>query len=103
MAKEFPLVEFRGLDLGACCSDPRWDEIDDFVGHSPCLDTLSFHPTVPIQTRYPPQNVRFEIADVTGVLRFPDGSVDVVHARMTCLGVRSSYLPTCYSVVTWAL
>jgi len=55
MAKEFPLVEFRGLDL------------------------------VPIQTRYPPQNVRFEIADVTGVLRFPDASVDVVHARMTCL------------------
>jgi len=23
MAKEFPLVKFRGLDLGACCSDPR--------------------------------------------------------------------------------
>ena len=60
------------------------DEIDDFVGHSPCLDTPFFHPTAPIQTRYPLQNVRFEIPDVTGVLRFPDESVDVVHARMTC-------------------
>ncbi|KAI9448738.1 S-adenosyl-L-methionine-dependent methyltransferase [Russula earlei] len=55
MAKEFPDVEFRGLDL------------------------------VPIQTRYPPRNVRFEIADVTERLRFADGSVDLVHARMTCL------------------
>jgi len=55
MAKEFSLVEFRGLDL------------------------------VPIQTRYPPPNVRFEIADVTDGLRFADASVDVVHARMTCL------------------
>jgi len=55
MAKEFPDVEFRGLDL------------------------------VPIQTRYPPHNVRFEIADVTERLRFADASVDVVHARMACL------------------
>ncbi|KAH9993441.1 S-adenosyl-L-methionine-dependent methyltransferase [Russula vinacea] len=55
MAKEFPRVEFRGLDL------------------------------VPIQTRYPPPNVRFEIADVTERLRFADASVDVVHARMACL------------------
>ncbi|KAH9969959.1 S-adenosyl-L-methionine-dependent methyltransferase, partial [Russula compacta] len=55
MAEEFPFVNFRGLDL------------------------------VPIQTRYPPHNVRFEIADVTERLRFADASVDVVHARMTCL------------------
>ena len=46
-------------------------------------------PAVPIQTRYPPQNVRFEIADVTHRLRFADASVDIVHARMACLGVRS--------------
>ena len=45
--------------------------------------------TVPIQTRYPPRNVRFEIADVTERLRFADGSVDVVHARMASLRVRS--------------
>ncbi|KAI9448628.1 S-adenosyl-L-methionine-dependent methyltransferase [Lactarius psammicola] len=55
MAREFPHARFRGLDL------------------------------VPIQTRYPPENVRFEIADVTERLGFADGSVDVVHARMTCL------------------
>ena len=51
-----------------------------------------FRPTVPIQTRYPPQNVRFEIADVTERLRFSDASVDVVHARMACLRVRSCHL-----------
>jgi len=55
MAHEFPHVQFSGLDL------------------------------VPIQTRYPPDNVLFEIADVTDRLNFEDASVDVVHARMTCL------------------
>jgi len=78
------------------------DEIDDFVGHSPCLDMPFLRPIVPIQTRYPPQNVRFEIADVTGVLRFPNASVDVVHARMTCLRVRSC-LSTCHPLMTWVL
>lgn len=68
------------------------DEIDDCIGHSSaaCLHhpSVAFCPTVPIQTRDPPHNVRFEIADVTGVLRFADASVDVVHARMICLSVR---------------
>jgi len=43
------------------------------------------YPIVPIQTRYPPDNVIFEIADVTEGLSFADESVDVVHARMACL------------------
>jgi len=77
------------------------DEID-FVEHSLCLDMPFLLPTVPIQTRYPPQNVRFEIADVTGVLRFLDASVDIVHARMTCLRVRPC-LSTCHPLMTWAL
>lgn len=47
----------------------------------------SFHPAVPIQTRTPPENVCFEISDVTDKLRFSDASVDVVHARMTGLKV----------------
>lgn len=59
MAREFPNVQFRGLDR------------------------------VPIQTRYPPDNVLFEIADVTERLNFEDASVDVVHARMTCLSADS--------------
>lgn len=59
MAREFPHVKFRGLDL------------------------------VPIQTRYPPENVLFEIADVTEGLCFADASVDVVHARMACLNARA--------------
>ena len=45
-------------------------------------------PVVPIQTRYPPENVIFEIADVTNKLNFEDASVDIVHARMTCINVR---------------
>ncbi|KAI0290271.1 hypothetical protein B0F90DRAFT_1787105 [Multifurca ochricompacta] len=62
MAREFPHVAFRGLDR------------------------------VPIQTRYPPDNVRFEIVDVTERLRFADASIDVVHARMVCLRVRRAQL-----------
>ncbi|KAI0032628.1 S-adenosyl-L-methionine-dependent methyltransferase, partial [Vararia minispora EC-137] len=39
---------------------------------------------VPIATRYPAPNVRFELADVVAApLRFADASVDVVHARNT--------------------
>ena len=99
MAKEFPLVEFRGLDLGACYSGPRWMRLMTLL-NIPLA--LIFFPTVPIQTRYPPQNVRFEIADVTGVLRFVDASVDIVHARMTCLRVRPCQ-STCHPLMTWAL
>ncbi len=91
MAREFPLVKFRGLDLGACRS---------FLGHqssirhvllaasAACYSPIVLYPIVPIQTRYPPENVRFEIADVTERLCFADASVDVVHARMACLSVR---------------
>jgi hypothetical protein len=50
---------------------------------------VAFRSTVPIQTRYPPRNVRFEIADVTERLRFADASVDVVHARMASIRVSS--------------
>lgn len=63
---------------------------------------VMFRLTVPIQTRYPPHNVRFEIADVTERLRFADASVDVVHARMTCLRVRS-YLDVSLPSMTWAI
>jgi hypothetical protein len=47
---------------------------------------------VPIQTRYPPENVLFEIADVTEGLSCADASVDVVHARMACLSVRHLFI-----------
>ena len=80
-------------------------EIDDY-GHPSMVYTNSpsvmFRSTVPIQTRYPPHNVRFEIADVTSVLRFADASVDVVHARMTCLRV-CACLETCLPLMTWTL
>ncbi|KAI0314878.1 hypothetical protein OF83DRAFT_1134843 [Amylostereum chailletii] len=57
MAHEFPHIEFRGLDV------------------------------VPIATRYPLENVRFEMADVNHALRFRAASVDLVHARMTSLAI----------------
>jgi hypothetical protein len=52
------------------------------------LMTHVLYPLVPIQTRYPPENVIFEIADVTEGLSCVHASVDVVHARMACFGVR---------------
>lgn len=90
MAEEFPRVEFRGLDLGVWYSSLLC-MIQALLILTTCTNhhCSVFRPTVPIQTRYPPRNVRFEIADVTERLRFADASVDVVHARMACLRVRS--------------
>jgi hypothetical protein len=48
---------------------------------------------VPIATRFPENNVRFEVADARARLRFADGTVDVVHARDTHLSVRTSTPP----------
>jgi len=58
---------------------------EGFIALEKLVAMPMFRLTVPIQTRYPPENVRFEIADVTERLRFADASVDVVHARMACL------------------
>jgi hypothetical protein len=108
MAAEFPRVEFRGLDLGAWSYQSAMEKPEDLIGHAapPLAQIITYIvslPTVPIQTRYPPRNVRFEIADVTERLRFADASVDVVHARMACLRVRSclSYKP--FPLMTWGI
>jgi len=37
MAKEYPDVEFRGLDLGASSSGLGWTGIEITIGHSPPL------------------------------------------------------------------
>ncbi|KAI0087505.1 S-adenosyl-L-methionine-dependent methyltransferase [Irpex rosettiformis] len=57
MAREFPHVKFDGLDI------------------------------VPIATRYPPNNVRFEMADVNQPLRYNNGTYDLVHARSISMAV----------------
>ena len=51
------------------------------------LSILTRRYTVPIATRYPPDNVRFEIVDVRQFLRFSNDSIDFVHARSAFLGV----------------
>ncbi|KZV63427.1 S-adenosyl-L-methionine-dependent methyltransferase [Peniophora sp. CONT] len=62
MAREFPSAYFRGFDK------------------------------VPIMTRYPLDNVHFEIGDVREHLRIADASIDVVHARMSGLSI-VDYMP----------
>lgn len=74
MAREFPDAQVRGIDKGAF--------------HSRIVIHLSKRCTVPIMTRYPLDNVHFEIGDVREHLRIADASVDVVHARMSGLSVR---------------
>ncbi|EMD34976.1 hypothetical protein CERSUDRAFT_85733 [Gelatoporia subvermispora B] len=59
MAEEFRYVRFDGLDI------------------------------VPIQTRFPPDNVVFEIHDIASCTRFPDGAMDLVHARFIAMAVAS--------------
>ncbi|KAF8994878.1 hypothetical protein BDQ17DRAFT_1366250, partial [Cyathus striatus] len=58
MAGLFPNVLFRGIDI------------------------------VPIATRYPLPNVRFEIHDVNNGLRWEHGSIDFVHARSVSMAIR---------------
>ncbi|KAI0049027.1 S-adenosyl-L-methionine-dependent methyltransferase [Auriscalpium vulgare] len=86
MAREFPHVDFRGLDLDSSMGLlPIFIQIarlgeKNFIFHSPY---------VPIATQYPHDNVRFQLSDVTHTLPFADNSVELVHARMTWLGVQN--------------
>ncbi|KAF9472630.1 S-adenosyl-L-methionine-dependent methyltransferase [Pholiota conissans] len=57
MAHDFPRVLFRGFDI------------------------------VPIATRYPPENVQFELTDVNAPLRWANGTFDVVHSRFVDMAV----------------
>ena len=75
VAREFPHVHFRGFDKGVCLTLKHQATGLKFV-------------SVPIMTRYPHDNVHFEIGDVREHLRIADASIDVVHARMTGLSVR---------------
>jgi len=78
MAEEFPHVKFNGLDIGVWV----WR-------HSIITDTEG-PDAAPISTRSPPENVIFEVHDVTTRTRFPDSSFDFVHAR------HCSLLPVCF-------
>ncbi|KIY71875.1 S-adenosyl-L-methionine-dependent methyltransferase [Cylindrobasidium torrendii FP15055 ss-10] len=44
---------------------------------------------VPISTRYPPDNVNFEIHDIATPMRFQNASIDVVHVRLCSMTVRN--------------
>ncbi len=51
-----------------------------------------FYNAVPIATRHPPDNVRFEMADVNEPFRYNNGTFDLVHARSISMAVRGSLL-----------
>ncbi|EIW76554.1 S-adenosyl-L-methionine-dependent methyltransferase [Coniophora puteana RWD-64-598 SS2] len=57
MAQQFPSARFNAIDI------------------------------VPIQTRHPPNNVHFEMHDITQGFRWASGTMDVVHARSIMLAV----------------
>lgn len=80
MAEEFPHVKFNALDIGQR-SGTHHNSV-------PC----SLLDTAPIATRTPPNNVDFEVHDVTTSTRFPPRSFDFVHARhCSLLPVRHPY------------
>lgn len=78
LAEQLPEVAFHGLDVGASA-------ITLFPLH-PNLRIL-MSSTVPIGTRYPPDNVTFHIHDCKGGLIYPSATFDVVHGRLISLGV----------------
>ncbi|KAM6493020.1 S-adenosyl-L-methionine-dependent methyltransferase [Amanita muscaria] len=59
MAEALPEVKFRGVDI------------------------------VPIATRYPPPNVRFEMHDVGEQFRWGNGDFDLIHARDISMAIRN--------------
>lgn len=76
MAQEFPHAKFYGLDIGTPSS------------HTVSILVLSpYYVLVPIATRMPPNNVRFEMQDIGAQLRFHDGTFDLVHARAVSMTV----------------
>jgi hypothetical protein len=75
MATEFPHVYFVGFDHGETL-------FHCFFAYLICLFK------VPIATRYPPSNLRFEIENVHANYHWSDESFDLVHARGINLAVR---------------
>jgi SAM-dependent methyltransferase len=83
MSREFSHVKFDGLDIGAYFTPPQLpsQHMVDIWRHA-----------VPIATRSPPDNVRFEMADVNAPFRYNNGTFDLVHARSISMAVRYSLL-----------
>lgn len=73
----------RVMDLGTGAG--RW--VIDMAGRFPHVrfDGLDI---VPIQTRYPPPNVHFEMHDLEERFRYCDGTFVLVHGRMISMAVR---------------
>lgn len=79
MAREFPHVYFRGIDIGniACVIAYRLNK------HYSNTNLI----LVPIATRYPLPNVQFEIQDVNRNYRWPNETFDLIHARSVSMAV----------------
>ncbi|KZT18014.1 S-adenosyl-L-methionine-dependent methyltransferase [Neolentinus lepideus HHB14362 ss-1] len=78
----------RALDL--CTGTGQW--VLDMASMFPNVKFIGVD-IVPIQTRRPPRNAQFEIADVTEPFRHLDGSFDLVHARCTAFSVSDHKYP----------
>lgn len=74
MAELYPHVQFRGMDIGELTLLLLSEYVTD-----PDL--------VPIATRYPPENVRFELRDVNASLPWGENTFDLVHARSVSMAV----------------
>ncbi|KAF9529875.1 S-adenosyl-L-methionine-dependent methyltransferase [Crepidotus variabilis] len=79
-----PHRELAVLDV--CTGNGRWAL--DMAAEFPHVRFIGFD-HVPIATRYPLPNVRFEIHDVNTPFRWSDQSFDIVHLRATSLAVHN--------------
>jgi hypothetical protein len=87
MASQFPHTKFNGFDIGAVALSRHTHE------HS--IHANAYNPSVPIATRHPLPNVQFELHDVNMPVRWPDNTMDLVHARATDMAVS---VPVIYSL-----
>ena len=82
MGRTFRDSSFIGVDIGQY--------------HAIVYHCCSYRITVPIATRYPLGNTRFEIQDISEQLRWSDGTFDLIHARDLSMGVGGMFrFPSC--------
>lgn len=74
MAEEFPHTKVYGLDIG------RLPGLHAFAPFHICA-------LVPLATRYPADNVQFEVHDINLPTRWVRGRFDFVHMRQMCFSV----------------
>ncbi|KAF9047171.1 S-adenosyl-L-methionine-dependent methyltransferase [Hymenopellis radicata] len=79
-----PTVGRRKFAVDFCCGKGQW--IEHMAARFPEAIFVGLD-IVPIATTYPPENVSFEVHDMSEPTRFEEGTIDLVHIRDCSMAV----------------